>query len=75
LIYLLIGQMVLAPAFSDSIFQDLRSEKKNPRRASPLRGSIIPGGRCEEIKGLRPASISNRAKSTARATQLSSEGS
>jgi hypothetical protein len=31
--------MVLAPAFSDSIFQHLRSERKNPRRASLGEGS------------------------------------
>jgi hypothetical protein len=30
--------MVLAPAFSGSIFQHLRSEKKSPRRASSRRG-------------------------------------
>ena len=37
--------MVLAPAFSDSSFQHLKSERKNPRRASPLRG-FKPSGGC-----------------------------
>jgi hypothetical protein len=41
-VYLWIGQMVPAPAFSDSIFQHLRSEIKNPRRASPCEGSNLP---------------------------------
>ena len=43
LIYLLICQMVLAPAFSESTFQQLRSERKNPRRASSLRGFQLSG--------------------------------
>ena len=39
--YLLICQMVLAPAFSDSVFHHLRSGRKNPRRASSRRGFQI----------------------------------
>jgi hypothetical protein len=48
LIYLLICQMVLAPVFSDSIFQHLRSERKNPRRASSLRGFQLSGVSAQE---------------------------
>jgi hypothetical protein len=48
LIYLLIRQMVLAPAFSDSIFQHLRSERKNPRRASSPRGFQLSGASVQE---------------------------
>jgi len=48
LIYLLIRQMVLAPAFSDSIFQHLRSERKNPRRASSPRGFQLSGVSVQE---------------------------
>src|SRR5271157_2713851 len=44
LIYLLVCQMVLAPAFSDSSFQHLRSERKNPRRASSRRGFQLSNG-------------------------------
>ena len=54
LIYLLIRQMVLAPAFSDSIFQHLRSERKNPRRASSPRGFQLSGVAVQENQGSPP---------------------
>src|ERR1035438_9422723 len=43
--------MVLAPAFSGSIFQHLRSEKKSPRRASSRRGFQLSASAVQENQG------------------------
>ena len=70
LIYLWISQMVLAPAFSDSIFQHLRSEIKNPRRANPCEGSNYQCGCFRKFEGAGPLSIANRVKTALRKTRF-----
>src|ERR1039458_1199448 len=72
LIYLLIRQMVLAPAFSDTIFQHLRSERKNPRRTSSPRGFQLSGVSVQENQWSPPIQHHQLSKIIPRETQLSS---
>jgi hypothetical protein len=69
-IYLWIGQVSLAPAFSDSVFQHLRSEIKNPRRANPCEGSNYQSGCFRKFEGAGPLSIANRVKTVLRKTRF-----
>src|SRR6266498_4896763 len=65
--------MVLAPAFSESIFHNLDRREKTLAEQVLGEGSNYRTGLFRKTKGLRPDSIINPGKISSRATRFSSQ--
>ena len=67
--------MALAPVCSDACFEHVRIGDRRPSQGKPCEGLNHPVPLFEQIEGIRPASISYRAKDRSPTPRFSRQGS